>query len=181
VTTTNQTKNDDSLAGKDNSNARTNNNIPNLDAVFVDHGDDADIFAAVHVAYDNHANQAHDHDYVAATCSAELARYKTAVGLRMEARNDPLQWWLEQKDQFPILFGMAEQYLAIPATSAPSERLWSIASRIVTIRRAKLSSEIVANIMFLKENGWIIEKHHSLITGEERILPTMYETQPEKD
>jgi hypothetical protein len=76
---------------------------------------------------------------------------------------------------------MAEQYLAIPATSASSERLWSIASRIVTIRRAKLSSEIVANIMFRKENGWIIEKHYSSITGKERILPTMYETQLEED
>jgi hypothetical protein len=64
--------------------------------------------------------------------------------------------------------------LAIPATSAPSERLWSIASCIVTIRRAKLSSEIVADIMFLKENGWIVEKHYTTITGKERILPTMY-------
>jgi hypothetical protein len=61
------------------------------------------------------------------------------------------------------------------------ERLWSIASCIVTIRRAKLSSKIVANIMFLKENGWIIEKHYSSITGKERILPTMYETQLEED
>jgi hypothetical protein len=35
--------------------------------------------------------------------------------------------------------------------------------------------------MFLKENGWILEKHYSLITGKERILPTMYETRPEED
>jgi hypothetical protein len=179
---TNQTKNDDSLASKNSSEAEMNKKArQNHDAVFVHHTDDVDIFAALHAAHDNHANQAQEHDYIAATCNAELAQYRSAVGMRMELGNDPLQWWLLRKDQFPILFGMAEQYLAIPATSAPSERLWSIASRIVTIRRAKLSSEIVANIMFLKENGWILEKHYSSITGKERILPTMYETRPEED
>lgn len=179
---TNQTKNDDSLASKNSSKAEMNKKArQNHDAVFVHHTDDVDIFAALHAAHDNHANQAQEHDYIAATCNAELARYRSAVGMRMELGNDPLQWWLLRKDQFPILFGMAEQYLAIPAMSAPSERLWSIASPIVTIRRAKLSSEIVANIMFLKENGWILEKHYSSITGKERILPTMYETRPEED
>jgi hypothetical protein len=71
--------------------------------------------------------------------------------------------------------GAMDEEEDIPSEVAfPSEQLWSIASRIVTIRRAKLSSEIVANIMLLKENGWILEKHYSSITGKEGILPTMY-------
>jgi hypothetical protein len=148
------------------------------DPFFNDDGDDADMYAEVHAAHDDHANQAQDQNDIFAICNAELSLYKNTVGMRMEPGNDPLQWWLERKDQFPILFRMAERYLAIPATSAPSERLWSIASRIVTIRRAKLSSEIVADIMFLKENGWILEKHYATITGKERILPTMYATTP---
>ena len=49
------------------------------------------------------------------------------------------------------------QYLCIPATSATSERLWSIASKILTKERNRLDSETVASLVFLKENGHILE------------------------
>ena len=49
------------------------------------------------------------------------------------------------------------QYLCIPAISAPSERLCSIASKILTKERNRLDSETVASLVFLKENGHILE------------------------
>ena len=67
------------------------------------------------------------------------------------------------------------KYLSIPATSAPSERVWSIASRIITKDRARLDSHLVSSLIFLKENGEILKKYYSLIEGRERILPTIYE------
>jgi len=42
--------------------------------------------------------------------------------------------------------------LAIPATSAPSERVWSAAGNIVTKKRASLSDSTVETLVFLHGN-----------------------------
>jgi hypothetical protein len=44
---------------------------------------------------------------------------------------DPLAWWKGNERKFPILAKLARMYLAIQATSAPSERIFSVASRII--------------------------------------------------
>jgi len=83
-------------------------------------------------------------------------------------------WWVLHKHQYPTLFELSLRYLSIPATSAPSERLWSVASRIVTIRRASLESKIIGDLMFVKENSILMNKHFYDLTGLERILPKVY-------
>ena len=119
-------------------------------------------------------------------CSDELERYRfTEISLPMfcssetedeeEQFSDPLMWWEARKVAYPNLYVLAQRFLSIPATSAPSERLWSLASRIVTIRRAKLESMLIGDLMFLKENSSILNKHFYDITGETRILPKVYQ------
>ena len=71
---------------------------------------------------------------------------------KLPIRDDPLQWWEEHKHKFPILYRPAMVFLSIPATSTPSERLWSIASHIITKDRARLDSHFVSDLIFLKEN-----------------------------
>ena len=44
---------------------------------------------------------------------------------------NPLKWWKEQKNVYPLLSGVACKYLCFPATS-PSELLFSRSGRIVT-------------------------------------------------
>jgi hypothetical protein len=78
------------------------------------------------------------------SCRDELMRYRNEVGLAMfrdtqdgtrpKEFADPLQWWEEHKSLFPTIHVLSQRFLSIPATSAPSERLWSLASRIITIR-----------------------------------------------
>jgi hypothetical protein len=58
--------------------------------------------------------------------------------LRVGKDLDPLGWWHQKKDQFPTLFKQLEQRLCVPAASAASERLWSMAARVITVGRACL-------------------------------------------
>eukprot|EP00557_Chaetoceros_sp_GSL56_P003685 CAMPEP_0176494746 /NCGR_PEP_ID=MMETSP0200_2-20121128/10278_1 /TAXON_ID=947934 /ORGANISM="Chaetoceros sp., Strain GSL56" /LENGTH=277 /DNA_ID=CAMNT_0017892559 /DNA_START=161 /DNA_END=994 /DNA_ORIENTATION=+ len=90
-------------------------------------------------------------------------------------RTDPLKWWNDNKFQMPNLCRFVFKLLSIPATSASSERLWSIAARIFVKDRARLSSELVSSLMFVKENGAILKKHIEEIEGRKRVLPTIYE------
>ena len=45
---------------------------------------------------------------------------------------DPLKWWKENQNKYPTAAGVAKEYLATPATSAPLERIWSCAARVLT-------------------------------------------------
>jgi hypothetical protein len=44
---------------------------------------------------------------------------------------------------FPIITQIARDYMAIPAISAPSERIFSLAGNLITKKRTKISSENV--------------------------------------
>lgn len=65
----------------------------------------------------------------------------------------PLQWWKENAARFPTLAILAKSYLSVPATSTPSERVFSAAGNIVTKKRASLSREHVDMLTFLHYNG----------------------------
>ncbi|ELT95740.1 hypothetical protein CAPTEDRAFT_140410 [Capitella teleta] len=53
---------------------------------------------------------------------------------------------------FPRIALLAKKYLAIPATSAPSERVFSTAGNIVTPKRSRLNPEKVNMLVFLAHN-----------------------------
>jgi len=47
----------------------------------------------------------------------------------------PFNWWLNNKNKYPILARMARIHLAISATSTPSERLFSDAGNLLSAKR----------------------------------------------
>ena len=53
-------------------------------------------------------------------------------------------------DEFPHLAEMARDYLAILATSAPAERIFSSAADIITQDRASLAADTIRAIICLK-------------------------------
>ena len=74
--------------------------------------------------------------------------------LQLEARpeTNPLEWWRQHEAHFPLVAKLANKYLCIPATSAPSERAFSTSGKIVTCQRSSLKPERVDQLVFLALN-----------------------------
>lgn len=85
-----------------------------------------------------------------ARIKGELSAY--LLSPETDADSDPLQWWRLHEADFPRLSQMAKKYLSIPATSAPSERIFSTGGNIVTCTRACLKPESVDQLVFLARN-----------------------------
>jgi hypothetical protein len=60
----------------------------------------------------------------------------------------------EKKKPFQLIFqtGAAQMYLAIPASSAPSERVFSGAGYVFSKRRQAMLAEKLSSIVFIREN-----------------------------
>ncbi|GBB86714.1 hypothetical protein RclHR1_01310010 [Rhizophagus clarus] len=82
----------------------------------------------------------------------EVQHYLNLPELPALEEYDSFTWWTTNKAQYPILYKMAMKNLSIPATSVPSERLFSDANNLVTPQRTRLDSSIINKIMFLKRN-----------------------------
>ena len=61
----------------------------------------------------------------------------------------------------PILSRLAKRILCIPATSAPSERVFSIAGLTITKLRSSLSSDNACAIICLHETWPIVEEYQN--------------------
>ena len=90
------------------------------------------------------------------SCLQELDFYWLTAGEQLnvgELHRDSivLLWWKEHAAQFPYLSQLARRYLAMPATSASVERLFSVAGQVVTAKRANLDPKTVTLLVFLHE------------------------------
>lgn len=66
---------------------------------------------------------------------------------------DPCKWWREVGQyKYPAVATLARRYLAIPATSASSERAFSAAGNVATQCRAALLPEHIRQLTFLHDN-----------------------------
>ncbi len=63
---------------------------------------------------------------------------------------NPLEWWKINETQYPNLAKMARDYLAIPATSVPSEQSFSISKNLITDNRNRLVGKTIRASMCLK-------------------------------
>lgn len=130
------------------------------------------------------AKKAADRAAIVTTCTVELEEYLQAEGLDIQALNEetgkieytnPLVWWKDHADDFPVVAKLARVFLSIPATSAPSERVWSEASQVISAKRASLSKSISSGIMFVKRNIKPLTKYYKQITkGWEDVIDLEY-------
>jgi len=85
----------------------------------------------------------------------ELDAYKALPELPIATVNgivNPLDWWKENSQVYPNLAKLAKKYLCIPATSAPSERVFSKAGLTIANKRAAMNGDLAANLIFLEAN-----------------------------
>ena len=67
-------------------------------------------------------------------------------------RSNCYDWWRDNKVRFPQLAKLAQQYLATPPTSVPSERVFSGASDLYDEKRNCLNPEKAEILLFIKNN-----------------------------
>jgi hypothetical protein len=67
--------------------------------------------------------------------------------------NCPLLWWSEHSTMYPDIWKLAERILHIPATSAPAERVFSVASNVINNKRARLAPDNANVLIFLHDNA----------------------------
>lgn len=65
---------------------------------------------------------------------------------------DVLKWWRKNHPMYPLLSKFAQRIICVPATSTPSERVFSTAGNIVTKNRSMLKPENVDKLIFLHSN-----------------------------
>ncbi|KAI2661217.1 Zinc finger BED domain-containing protein 4 [Labeo rohita] len=66
---------------------------------------------------------------------------------------DPLVYWKENQSRFPTLAQRACKYLAIPASSAPVERIFSVAGKIFRPERCRLNDKTFEELLRIRCNS----------------------------
>jgi hypothetical protein len=88
------------------------------------------------------------------TNNDEITSY---IQLAVEQKTtNPLEWW-KSKENLPVLQDIAKKYLSVPATSVPSERLFSDAGIHLSAKRTCLSPNLFSKMLFLKRNRKILK------------------------
>ena len=83
--------------------------------------------------------------------SKKISEYDLYVRGENEAKDtDPLLWWKQNEHQFPLLSILARRYLAIPASSAASERVFSRLKNTLTAKRVHMHPKTVCQLQFVR-------------------------------
>ncbi|XP_041370966.1 E3 SUMO-protein ligase ZBED1-like [Gigantopelta aegis] len=86
----------------------------------------------------------------------EIQTYRSESDLEMDS--DPLLWWKNYGYAYPTLSRLAKKYLCVPATSGPSDRVFSAVGSSVVDRRACLDSDEIDTMVFLNANSQCTSK-----------------------
>jgi hypothetical protein len=121
----------------------TNTIVEHLDEICwdsdVDDVDRANFDLALEGVLGKRTYREEDHD--------DLERW---ISLPLVNNMQPLEFWRQYHSQHPVLAVMARDILAVPATSAPSERVFSKARGFIPYHRNRLSPKKIAQQILLE-------------------------------
>jgi len=90
----------------------------------------------------------------------EMATYLALPRPVDKAKVDVLAWWRANAATLPLLSQVARGILAIPASSASSERCFSAAGNICTAQRYNLDPKTTMKLTFCQQNWSKLQKHN---------------------
>ena len=94
-------------------------------------------------------------DRLVISVDAELLLYQQEPSLHLQDAqqkfNCPLLWWKNNQAKYRLLSAVALHLLCIPATSAPSERVFSVAGLTIAKDRARLAPQTANELIFLHD------------------------------
>ena len=101
--------------------------------------------------------------------SIEIDRYTCILMKKEQKANIKLiSWWQERKLEYPFLFKAVKAMLCTPATSVPSERIFSEAGYISHAKRSKILPVNLDKYLFIKRNKkYLPENTQDYFTSEE--------------
>ena len=82
--------------------------------------------------------------------SEEVQKYRSEPSFG--SSQEPLSWWKLNKEVYPNLSNLMLRYLNVPASSVPSERVFSTAGKVLEKTRASLDPESANILIFLYHN-----------------------------
>jgi hypothetical protein len=85
--------------------------------------------------------------------ASEVDQYLLLPQLSEGMAFDLLAWWKKQSTMWPNLAKMARQYLALPATSAGVERLFSNGGQIHSSLRKSTKEQTLEMMLYISQNG----------------------------
>lgn len=89
---------------------------------------------------------------VSGVLASETAGYLSEP-VESDRKIDPVQWWKLHEHRFPNLARMARDHMAIPASSVPSEQLFSRAGDVITKKRNRMLEGSCSSILLIK--SWL--------------------------
>ncbi len=72
--------------------------------------------------------------------------------MQVVGKNNPLDWWKQNASRYPNVAKVARAVLCIPATSAPSERVFSTAGKTISQERCRMLPDHAEDLVFLHDN-----------------------------
>ena len=70
-----------------------------------------------------------------------------------------IAWWKERRIEYPFLFKAVRCLLCTPATSVPSERIFSEAGYIARAKRSKIMPRNLDKYLFIKRNKKLLPEN----------------------
>ena len=97
-------------------------------------------------------NQTDEEDFIADLFTSNVEEHEVVRYLACSdtvTGTDLLEYWHQKANVWPRLTSVALYFLAVPATSTPSERAFSLAGRTLEERRTQLCADSVDSLLFL--------------------------------
>ena len=82
---------------------------------------------------------------------ASQDEYEDYLSMAAFPCDQPLQWWGEQRQKYPLLSQLALDLLSIPLMSAECERVFSDAKTVNSDQRACLKEDIIKASVILRQ------------------------------